>query len=73
MISSGSLAFNAFAIFSPGIRLSVSNTATFPNAWTPESVLLAPITLMSSPVSSDICLFKTPSTVISFGCTCHPQ
>ena len=37
------------------------------------AVRLAPITLISSPVSCDRAAFNTSSTVIPFGCTCHPQ
>ena len=72
-MSSGSLWFNAKQILSAGIRLSVSNTATFPRACTPESVRLAPIMAMFSPRSALSVSFNTCSMVIPLGCTCQPR
>lgn len=72
-ISSGSLWFRAYEIRSGGMEVSESNTATFPRACTPESVLLAPMTVISSPVSFLSARFRTSSTVIPFGWICHPQ
>ena len=63
----------SFINLSGGIGDSVSNTATLPSACTPESVRLAPITRMSSPVSLFNALFSFSSIVIPFGWICQPQ
>ena len=49
-----------------------SREATCPRAWTPASVLPAPVTRTGEPQSFSIASCRTPCTLGPFGCTCQP-
>src|SRR3989441_631887 len=71
-MASGSRALSPRARRSGAIRDVVARLATWPTAWTPASVRLAPVTLTGSPKILSAAAITSPCTVGRPGCACQP-